>query len=1045
MKPIKLVLTAFGPYKDTEVIDFTKLEQHLIFVISGNTGAGKTTIFDAVCYALYGTASGEDRAEFRTLRSHFAEENVHTAVELEFSVKDKHYRVFRQMKHRKGNNKSETGDKIELFECLADGKEVPAVDRFVVQDVNQKLVQIIGLTKDQFSQIVMLPQGEFRKLLTSSTDNKEEILRKIFRTEKYEHLEQLVGQKYKQKMEQIKDQLAEQQVLIAQTRELVGEPKSTALQQLFLQPDFNTTQLIEALKAEQQQVSAYILQVTQQKKDVHIKLIELRNKLTETEQLNEKIVKQKQLKEQLLKLNESQTQYEKWKMNLQYAIQAVEVAWVENAMQEAEKRVIQGENHLLEQKQRLLLDQQAVEKAKLQYEQEKLKEAERKQLELTIHQLGQLMPVVQEYNVLDKRVNQDLFIVQQKQDSLKSEQNDMIQIKEQIKQTKAIIELHEQAKVNMLQLSQKKEETLRQGKLTGKLIEQYNQLIAWTNEQKESEAELVILQEDYTRLEQSWINAQAAILASHLHDGAACPVCGSLEHPNRAILTEEAPTKEQLEIAKHKLDKKLQIVLGLQANYISGITQIKAYKDDISNEVIANKLTRLEDDIKGIESDLLQYQQQLRQDWKELQVQYEKLEQSNELFEHAKERLSIEEQQLEAKELFITQLTQTVEAAKLEYAANQIKLNELKSRLPDSITSLDTLEAQNMSSKQKLAQLEKAYQQAEVLLNTLEKQLSAAESAVAASVKTVKELKELYEEAKQKFTSKLAESNFKSVEHYIKSKLQEQEIAVLKQQIEHFEHELLTLNHELQLLEEAIGARTFTDTEQLKRDITEAEQLFEQFLREETTMQQLNDQVITMMSNLDTLASQISAYEHEVSMIHDLFLTIKGDNRLKLSYERYVLIDYLEQIIVMANLRLKHLTGGQFELKRSDRLEANGKQSGLGLDVYDSYTGQNRDVKSLSGGEKFNASLCLALGMTDVIQSSQGGVSIEMMFIDEGFGSLDEESLQKAIATLIDLQKAGRMIGVISHVQELKDALDACLEVSKTRDGHAKAQFVIKR
>ncbi|MNG01373.1 Nuclease SbcCD subunit C [compost metagenome] len=171
---------------------------------------------------------------------------------------------------------------------------------------------------------------------------------------------------------------------------------------------------------------------------------------------------------------------------------------------------------------------------------------------------------------------------------------------------------------------------------------------------------------------------------------------------------------------------------------------------------------------------------------------------------------------------------------------------------------------------------------------------------------------------------------------------------------------------------------------------------------------------------------------------------VKGDNSLKMSFERYILIEYLDQILHAANERLRGLSDGQFVLLRSDRLEARGRQSGLGLDVYDAYTGQNRDVKSLSGGEKFNASLALALGMTDVIQSHQGGISIEMMFIDEGFGSLDEESLSKAILTLIDLQKAGRMIGVISHVQELKQAFPAAIEVSKTKEGHSRASIVLK-
>ncbi|MGU3567982.1 SbcC/MukB-like Walker B domain-containing protein, partial [Paenibacillus sp. A51L] len=184
--------------------------------------------------------------------------------------------------------------------------------------------------------------------------------------------------------------------------------------------------------------------------------------------------------------------------------------------------------------------------------------------------------------------------------------------------------------------------------------------------------------------------------------------------------------------------------------------------------------------------------------------------------------------------------------------------------------------------------------------------------------------------------------------------------------------------------------------------------------------------------------------ERALEEVADLHEMLKGDNTLKMSFERYILIEFLEQILYAANERLRVLSSGQFMLERSGRLEARGRQSGLGLDVYDSYTGQNRDVKSLSGGEKFNASLALALGMTDVIQAHQGGVSIEMMFIDEGFGSLDEESLGRAIAALADLQRAGRMIGVISHVQELKDAFPAVLEVSKTKEGHSRTRLVLK-
>jgi len=1045
MKPIKLTLTAFGPYKDTETIDFTKLEQHKIFVISGNTGAGKTTIFDAICYALYGSASGEDRAEFRTLRSHFADEQTHTAVELVFAVKGKTYRVFRQMKHRKGNNKSETGDKIELFEIDENDVEVPAVDRFVVQDVNHKLTQILGLTKDQFSQIVMLPQGEFRKLLTSSTDNKEEILRKIFRTEKFERLEQLVGQKYKQRQEEVKEQLAEQQALIAQVKELLATPHSDAVKTLFEQPDFNTNQLVVALHEEETQLKQMLEQIIVEKQNVQLQLTDARQLLSEKEQLNEKIMRKQILTERLEQLSLQQAGYEQWKHKLQTATHAIEVAWVEKAKQEAQLRLKQEIDQLERQRQQLALLTGQLADAKHNFADALSKEEERKQLAIAIHQIEELMPIVNEFNELQQQLVLREKLLQQEQVKLQTETDQLQQAKDHIKQLKQTMSQYEQAKFDLVNLSKQKEETLRQGKLVSKLLEH----IKLINTMKQDEVHALKLFEDqqssYSKLEQRWINAQAAILASHLHDHEACPVCGSVEHQQKAKLEAEAPTKQQLDNEKTKLDHQHHQVLELQAKLQSSLTQIRSYADDIHHSAISNQLTQLTDNVSAVEHDLTLLQLQLRELWKEQQVKFEQLEQANGLYEQAKQQLEAQEQKLEVAEQQLMHTTKQVEQLNLQFTAQQVKLNELKQRIPGQINSFSELEQQYKEKKLVLEQLELQYKQAEVLMQELDKKYTALISTIQFAEQTVIESERLFVKAEQDFVDKLKEYEFSSVEQYLNAKLSEQQIEQLKHQIQKYEQELLTIKHELQLLEAIIKDQAFTSTDEIKEKIAQYELSFEQILKNEAGKQQLIKQLVGSMNRLTALAEQLSTKEQEVSMIHDLFLTVKGDNRLKLSYERYILIDYLEQIIVMANLRLKRLTNGQFELKRSDRLEANGKQSGLGLDVYDSFTGQNRDVKSLSGGEKFNASLCLALGMTDVIQSSQGGVSIEMMFIDEGFGSLDEEALQKAILTLIDLQRAGRMIGVISHVQELKDALDACLEVTKSRDGHAKAQFVIKR
>ncbi|MEF3303236.1 AAA family ATPase, partial [Paenibacillus sp. GYB003] len=249
MRPLKLTMRAFGPYRDTETVDFRALGDCRLFVISGNTGAGKTTIFDAICFALYGSASGEDRSETRMLRSHFADDDTHTAVDFEFAVASRTYRVFRQMPHRKGANKNETGGKAELYETTS-GQETPCVDRFHVKDVDAKIESILGLTREQFSQIVMLPQGEFRKLLTSDTDNKEEILRRIFRTDLYRKLEEAFQQRHRELKDAHKEAAARTELHMSQVRETMPEREGSPLAETYAQPAYNAAQVKDALARE---------------------------------------------------------------------------------------------------------------------------------------------------------------------------------------------------------------------------------------------------------------------------------------------------------------------------------------------------------------------------------------------------------------------------------------------------------------------------------------------------------------------------------------------------------------------------------------------------------------------------------------------------------------------------------------------------------------------------------------------------------------------------------------------------------------------------
>jgi exonuclease SbcC len=259
-----------------------------------------------------------------------------------------------------------------------------------------------------------------------------------------------------------------------------------------------------------------------------------------------------------------------------------------------------------------------------------------------------------------------------------------------------------------------------------------------------------------------------------------------------------------------------------------------------------------------------------------------------------------------------------------------------------------------------------------------------------------------------------------------------------------FTKALAALSQQIMELEQSLTGKELADLDHMTAELARTEAELDLRTSAFQELRSCHQDTERLSRNILSVHERMKTQEEEWQQVKDVYDVLRGDNVQKLSFERYVLIEFLEQILHAANERLRSLSNGQFILQRSDRLEKHNRQSGLGLDVYDVYTGLNRDVKSMSGGEKFNASLCLALGMTDVIQAYQGGISIEMMFIDEGFGSLDEEALNKAIETLVDLQKSGRMIGVISHVQELKAAFPATLEVRKTKEGHSTTAILLK-
>jgi len=1031
MKPLRISMTAFGPYRDTETIDFGLLGEQRLFVISGNTGAGKTTIFDAICFALYGSASGEDRSETRMLRSHFAEEDVHTAVDFHFSAGARTYRVFRQMAHRRGTNKNETGGKIELYETTS-GTEVPCVDRFTVSDVGAKIESLLGLTREQFGQIVMLPQGEFRKLLTSDTENKEDILRRIFRTGLYRKIEERFHRHSRELQDALKQAKALQAIYAKQAQETLPQREGSLLEATLRQEYSSMAQVSEGLGQEIAYYGERVSDVLRAKET-----LEAKQRAQEAE-LREALA----LEGRFAQLAEKRTQLE------QMELRKAEVAESERLLRLAEQaaRVAPYEEHALGAAKQLELKRSAHERKLLElaeaerefaaaeerYRSEESRDAERKEADRELARLAELQPIVR--TLEERRLELERLTGEERSASARREvlERELEGLREEKRRLAEHLKEAETEAAKLPDLMQQVERMRNKYKLLKELEELDKRYAEYAKHEAELERIASELRSEHDRTETLWFEGQAGLLAVHLHDGQPCPVCGSVQHPDKALSASGTlPSREELQAAKDKLrqaeselsEAKAQAAAAKEGR--SGRAEFVA-EYGITDDPYADQLSQAEAEGRTLRTALDQSKQHAeavqggRQLAEKLDKQLEKLQTDRELLLAEQHRLSVD---------------RNTKQSVLE--------NELN-RIPEDLRSPGQL-AVRIGEQTSLAKaLNAAWQEAQRQLQAKQAKLVEEKTNAAQAGRQLEEAAEISKQASERFNDELARSGLGTIEDYRSAIMTEADKNNLVRLLDEFKARHASLLQQVADLKEELEGKQRPAAEALQAALDESKRELEQVVAELHSVQRYEAEAKRLLEAIAKATEQFREIELKQEQVSDIYQMLKGDNSLKISFERYILIEFLEQILHAANARLNDLSNGQFRLERSDRLESRGKQSGLGLDVYDAYTGQNRDVKSLSGGEKFNASLCLALGMTDVIQSYQGGVSIEMMFIDEGFGSLDEDSLNKAIATLIDLQRAGRMIGVISHVQELKMAFPAALEVSKTKEGHSRTKFVVK-
>ncbi|MFB3161832.1 AAA family ATPase [Neobacillus sp. 179-J 1A1 HS] len=1029
MRPLKITITAFGPYRDREVIDFTELKDNRLFVVSGNTGAGKTTIFDAICFALYGSASGEDRSDSRMMRSDFASDDVHTSVELEFELHNKQYRIKRQLPHVKKGNKGATGEQYEFFEKKGDG-EIPCVDRQIVSEINKKVEEIVGLTQDQFSQIVMLPQGEFRKLLTSQTENKEEILRKIFKTEPYKWISERLREQKKAAEDEYKREASMIERYIKDIQAAIPIREQSKLAEVFSQAQYNTHQIVEGLDVE---TDYYLMEMTRNKKRSDEAEEEYNQKLEDYHQ-------SKSLNERFSELDEKEAKLQKSSLMIPSFKEK------ENQFEKAERasKIVAYENQVNEwrmderaKKQALQESEIALEKAKVNrekaqtvYDIEEQRKGEREESVRTVDRLYEYLPIVQEIDSknsellrIDSQVQKLAEDLEVNKLNISAKNKEKEKISTDIKKIENLIDELPTKQVTLLELRE-------QVGVIKDYLKYFQDQIKLKHDYTLKRKGYLAIKEQYEKLEESWITGQASILAMHLRDGKPCPVCGSLEHPHKADGQDAVPTKEALDAVKKDLDHSNNVYRDAAARFNTNKEQLEGKAKEVGNigyqvedaDNIYNRIVKEGQELRKEVDGLLKEKEKLTTLKKSLETTENVLKQT----EATREKLSLAHQEMAT--LFVRE--------KAIY-------DEKVGRIPEEIRNLATLQKQIIEAQNRKEKLERDWNSAQRQLQDSKEAETQAFTYHASALAQLQESKEKKERSETQFIFEWQKAQFVSEEDYLSAKMPDSARKQLKDSIDDFNKNIETLKAQISELKEELKEKTKADLDLLTNELTSKKTERDIALKALSDSEGYQNKVLDLRRKILNTEVTVAALEKKMNMITDLFDVVRGQNGSKISFERYLQIEYLEQIIIAANERLKRLSNGQFILERSERQEARGRQSGLGLDVFDAYTGQTRDVKTLSGGEKFNASLCLALGMADVIQSFQGGVSIDTMFIDEGFGSLDEESLNKAIDTLIDLQQSGRMIGVISHVQELKNAIPAILEVKKTREGYSRTEFVI--
>ena len=1026
MKPISLTIEAFGPYRDSITLDFSALQDHSMFLISGPTGAGKTSILDAMVYALYGEPSGEVR-KTDAIRSDFAEPHRMTRVDFSFAIGEAQYRVERLPKQwvakKRGTGMREQNASATVYE-MKDGEwKVIATSATAIRDTVQR---IIGFRKDQFLQVVLLPQGEFRKLLVASTSEREELLHTLFRTELYRKLQEALKTAYDEAKAGIEENLTKQtafiqsiphdgatpMVTIEHVRELLAN-RGPHRDALAIERDEAVT-VVEQFNVLRNQWSLYN-QAQQSLTEATSKFDIV--KARETERVN--------LSEKVQFLNSLAPTYELYK---QYIEKQAVLKTLEEALSDAEERVklaTQHEAKCLEVYSGLEGQAESIQAkrttlAQFQQQAEKFDE-----LDVLKKEFSTLHSSLEE---LDSKKSEATLVKQR--ELVKTLEADLEALRKQLQDNNKFLEdtpiIQEQ--LNDLH---RYSELLEEISKVQKEIDDKSQMLASLDETEQ------VAKVHLERLEHLMQEGRAFELVHLVVDNEPCPVCGSTDHPQLAAKPEIYPTKDEIEKARTARD----VALQKQASEVGQQKTLVTRLDELTKQVDA-QVSTLKLSIDGFsERNFVSVQQNLLAKMERLTALRGDSELLSKTIADNEQKLKVARDKLATLELAHNELLKNLHDLEIRISSVQANIDALSKTLPT--TNIAAWQKQLESLDSDITVYDEQVKVGKTNLDAAREQLNAKRGRLETLSSQVKEetknLNLMYKNYTQSLQAiSLSEDDFVEALRDIK-------------EIETYRIQLHALDEAFNKAQAVYDAALKTSETVVKPSDTVSDEIYaiavehrDNLVGNLAAWDKETKHIKTTLNSLEELETAMGEAREKVKFLSRLNdLANGGEQGYKnVTFERYVLGAILDEVVYAANLRLQKMSRSRYSLERSDYTGGGRGKQGLDLAVMDAFTGQSRPANTLSGGETFLASMALALGLADVIQSYAGGIHMDTMFIDEGFGTLDPDTLELAMETLVQLQSSGRLIGMISHVPELKSRIPAHLEVIRGDDGST-AKFVI--